>query len=109
MFGKRVLALAFGGAIGLSGTLLHNSYRPVGLVLALLALLLGAHLIREMHLSRMSSWLYVAGWFAVIFRASNIGNGGEILIEANLYGNFLVLGGTALVIFYTLRNRNPIN
>ena len=108
MIWRSLIALLFGGAVGLSGTLLHNSYRPIGLVLSLTALLLGAYLIREMHLSKLSSWLYVFGWFAVILRGSNIGNGGEILIEGDFYGNSLVLGGTILVVLYTLWRRDPI-
>jgi len=58
-----------------------------------------------MYRSRLNSWLYLAGWVLVIIRASSIGNGGEILIEADLFGNLLVLLGAALLIGFTLRSR----
>lgn len=109
MIWRLIVATSFGAAVGLADVLLHNSYRPFGLLLSLLALALGAYLIREMYKSRLSSWLYVFGWLAVIVRASSIGNGGEILVEANFYGNALVLGGVALLAVSTLRRRNTIN
>jgi hypothetical protein len=58
-----------------------------------------------MYRSRLNSWLFLTGWVFVIIRASSIGNGGEILIEANLFGNLLVLLGAALLIGFTLRFR----
>ncbi len=67
--------------------------------------MLGAYLVREMYRSRLNSWLFLTGWVFVIIRASSIGNGGEILIEANLFGNLLVLLGAALLIGFTLRFR----
>jgi hypothetical protein len=75
------------------------------LIFSLIALTVGAYLVREMYRSRLSSWLFLIGWVLVIIRASTIGNGGEILIEANLFGNLLVLGGAALLILFTLRSR----
>jgi hypothetical protein len=53
----------------------------------------------------LNSWFFLAGWVLVIIRGSSIGNGGEILIEANLYGNLFVLLGAALLIGFTLRSR----
>lgn len=100
-----VISILFGAGVGVSGVFLHNSYRPLGLIVSLLALLLGAYLVREMYRSRLNSWIYLAGWVLVIIRGSSIGNGGEILIEANLFGNLFVLLGAALLIGFTLRSR----
>lgn len=100
-----VVSILFGAGVGVSGVFLHNSYRPLGLIVSLLALLLGAYLVREMYRSRLNSWIYLAGWVLVIIRGSSIGNGGEILIEANLFGNLFVLLGAALLIGFTLRSR----
>ena len=100
-----VISILFGAGGGVSGVFLHNSYRPFGLIVSLLALLLGAYLVREMYRSRLNSWIYLAGWVLVIIRGSSIGNGGEILIEANLFGNLFVLLGAALLIGFTLRSR----
>lgn len=102
---RAVISILFGAGVGVSSVFLHNSYRPLGLIVSLIALLLGAYLVREMYRSRLNSWLYLGGWVLVIIRASSIGNGGEILIEANLFGNLLVLLGTALLIGFTLRSR----
>lgn len=102
---RAVVSILFGAGVGVSGVFLHNSYRPFGLVVSLLALVLGAYLIREMYRSRLNSWFFLAGWVLVIIRGSSIGNGGEILIEANLYGNLFVLLGAALLTGFTLRSR----
>ena len=102
---RSIVSILFGAGVGVSGVFLHNSYRPFGLIFSLVALLLGAYLVREMYRSRLNSWLYLAGWVLVIIRGSTIGNGGEILIEANLFGNLLVLLGAALILGFTLRSR----
>lgn len=102
---RSVVSILFGAGVGVSGVFLHNSYRPFGLIFSLVALLLGAYLVREMYRSRLNSWLYLAGWVLVIIRGSTIGNGGEILIEANLFGNILVLLGAALILGFTLRSQ----
>ena len=46
------------------------------------------------------------GWFLVIVRGSTLVNGGEILIEANAYGNTVVFGGAAVLMISLLRSRN---
>ena len=102
---RSFVSILFGAGVGVSGVFLHNSYRPFGLAFSLIALLLGGYLVREMYRSRLNSWLFLLGWVLVIIRGSTIGNGGEILIEANLYGNLLVLGGAALIFAFTLRSR----
>ncbi len=102
---RSVVSILFGAGVGVSGVFLHNSYRPFGLIFSLIAILFGGYLVREMYRSRLNSWLYLLGWVLVIVRGSTIGNGGEILIEANLYGNILVLGGAALIFAFTLRSR----
>jgi hypothetical protein len=102
---RSFVSILFGAGVGVSGVFLHNSYRPFGLAFSLIALLLGGYLVREMYRSRLNSWLFLLGWVLVIIRGSTIGNGGEILIEANLYGNILVLGGAALIFAFTLRSR----
>lgn len=102
---RLIVSAIFGAGVGVAGVFLHNSYRPLGLIISLIALLLGAYLVREMYRSRLSSWLYLSGWVLVIIRGSTIGNGGEILIESNSFGNLLVLGGSALILLFTLRSQ----
>lgn len=101
---KAILAFLFGGLVGVSGTFLHNAYRPFGLIVSLLALVLALRMITNTYRAKMLQFVFVLGWLFVIVRASSLGNGGEVLIEANLYGNLFVFGGMALS-FATLVRR----
>ena len=100
---KYLLSLVFGALVGISGTFLHNSYRPLGVIVSLAALAMGSRLIRNMYLSKLASALFGIGWIFVIVRASSLGNGGEILIEANLFGNVFVFGGLGLLAISVFR------
>ncbi|MFM8446148.1 MAG: hypothetical protein ACKN9Z_02180 [Actinomycetota bacterium] len=100
---KGVLSTLFGVAVGISGVFLHNSYRPFGVIVSLIAIVTGAYLVKEMYRSRLNSWLYLLGWSLIVIRGSTVGNGGELLIEANLYGNLFVLAGAALIVAFTIR------
>lgn len=102
---RNILSALFGAGVGVSGVFLHNSYRPLGLVVSLIAIITGAYLVREMYRSSLSSWLYLICWSLVVIRGSTVGNGGELLVEANLYGNTFVLVGAALLVAFTLRAR----
>lgn len=101
---KLIASLIFGVLVGISGTFLHNSYHPLGVLVSLFAVWLGSRLVRNMYQSRSTNLLFALGWFLVIVRGSTLGNGGEILIEANLYGNLLVFGGAALLTLSMLRS-----
>lgn len=101
-----IISLLFGALVGVSGSLLHNGYQPFGVLASLIAVWLGARLVRNMYRSRSSQILFALGWFGVIVRASTLGNGGEILIEANLYGNLLVFGGSAILMITLLRKKS---
>lgn len=101
---KLIASLIFGVLVGISGTFLHNSYHPLGVLVSLFAVWLGSRLVRNMYQSRSTNLLFALGWFLVIVRGSTLGNGGEILIEANLYGNLLVFGGAALQTLSLLRS-----
>ena len=100
---KSFISLLFGALVGISGTFLHNAYRPFGLIVSLLALFIGLRLVRNMYLSKLSLALFAFGWLFVIVRASSLGNGGEVLIEANAYGNLFVFGGAALISWRLLK------
>ena len=101
---KLFASLIFGILVGISGTFLHNSYHPLGVVVSLFAVWLGSRLVRNMYQSRSTNLLFALGWFLVIVRGSTLGNGGEILIEANLYGNLFVFGGAGLLTLSMLRS-----
>jgi hypothetical protein len=101
---KLFASLIFGILVGISGTFLHNSYHPLGVIVSLFAVWLGSRLVRNMYQSRSTNLLFALGWFLVIVRGSTLGNGGEILIEANFYGNLLVFGGAGLLTLSMLRS-----
>ncbi|MEY5018883.1 MAG: hypothetical protein RJB54_801 [Actinomycetota bacterium] len=88
-----IFNLLFGALVGVSGTFLHNAYQPFGLLISILALLLGLKMVTNMNRNKSSQLAFILGWLFVIVRASTLGNGGEVLIEANLYGNAFVFGG----------------
>ena len=100
---KSIYALLFGIVIGLSGTLLHNSYQPLGLIVSFIAIWWAARLVISMYSSRSALFLFISGWGLVILRASSIGNGGEILIQGNVYGNLFVFGGLTLLALSVVR------
>lgn len=100
---KYLLSLVFGALVGISGTFLHNGYRPLGVIVSLAAVLMGTRLIRNMYLSKLASAFFGIGWIFIIVRASSLGNGGEILIEANLFGNVFVFGGLGLLAISVFR------
>ncbi len=100
---KALVSLLFGALVGILGTFLHNSYRPFGLIVSLLALVLGLRLMRNMYRSKFLLSLFACGWIFIVVRASTLGNGGEVLIEANLYGNLLVFGGVGLLVIGLLQ------
>ena len=105
---RTLLAALFGAGVGISGVFLHNAYKPIGLIASLMALLIGGYLVREMYHSRLRSWAYVAGWVFIVLRGSTVGNGGELLIEANSYGNIFVFAGFILILVFTFRSKRVI-
>ena len=51
----------------------------------------------------MHQLVFGLGWLFIVVRGSTLGNGGEVLIEANLYGNLFVFGGVVLTGISLLR------
>lgn len=100
---RSIYSFLFGLAIGVSGTLLHNSYRPFGLAISLIAIWWALRLVISMYSSRSALLLFILAWGLVIMRGSSLGNGGEILIQGNLYGNLFVFGGLTLLSFGVIR------
>lgn len=100
---RSVVAGVFGVLVGISGTFLHNSYRPIGILVSLFAIYLALKLVKNMQNSKFPQLIFVIGWLFIVVRASTLGNGGEVLIEANLYGNMFVFGGMAIAFLALLR------
>jgi hypothetical protein len=87
----------FGALIALAGTFLHNSYQPVGLIVSLVALVWSLYLVGQMYKGRSHLFAFSLAWIAVIIRGSMIGNGNELLIEGNSYGNLFAFGGSLTI------------
>ena len=90
---RNLISLLFGAAIGISGVFLHNAYRPVGLIVSGIALIFATYLLKEMYRTRSSFLLFALGWLFIVITGASTGNGGELLVEGNSYGTFLLLGG----------------
>ena len=95
---NRIKAAIFGFLLAISGTFLHNAYRPFGLLISLASLALGFILVKRMYQTRSCAIVYSVAWVIVVIRASTLGNGGELLIQFNSMGNLYALGGTILLI-----------
>ena len=98
-------AAIFGIFVGVAGTFLHDAYRPAGVIVSLSALVFGTILIRHMFNSRVSTFAFALGWVGVIIRASTLGNGGELLIQANITGNLFAFGGALFLVVALLALR----
>mgnify|MGYP003338756466 FL=1 len=93
-----LLSSLFGALIAVAGIFLHNAYQPFGLIISLSALVIGFILVTKMYERRVCNFLFMIFWLAPVTRASTLGNGGELLIQGNFYGNtFIVVGAIVLI------------
>ena len=86
-------ALFFGAIIGFIGVILHSSFAPFGILLALLTTGVGINFTGQLFGSQKYKVLAALAWLAVALRAGTSGASDEILIISNLYGNIYLLGG----------------
>jgi hypothetical protein len=102
---KGIGALFFGAAIGFIGVILHNSYQPFGILLALLATAVGINFAGQLFGGQRYKVLAALAWLAVALRAGTSGISNEILIISNLYGNIFLLGGLFVAIIALVKKR----
>ena len=100
-----VISAFFGGLVGIAGTFLHNSYQPIGLFLSLIAVIWSLILVRQMFNRRSNSIAFSLGWIAVVLRGSMMGNGDELLIQGNAFGNVFVVGGSLAIVVLLIMTR----
>lgn len=100
---KAIGALFFGAAISFVGVVLHNSFHPFGILLALLTTAIGISFAGQLFGARKFKIIAVIAWLAVALRAGSFGLSHEILIISNLYGNAFLLGGFLIAIFAALK------
>jgi len=98
-----IVALFLGGVISFIGVILHNSFHPIGIILALLTTLVGINFIGKLFGSRKYKIFAAIGWILITLRAGTFGLSHEILIISNLYGNLFLLGGLLITVFAVLK------
>lgn len=106
---KWLISALVGAITAVSGTLLHGSFTPIGLLISILAIVVGARMIARRYESRSCDLLFALGWIVIVIRASTMGNGGEILIQSDLAGNAYVFGGMISLAFTFILIRRERN
>jgi len=96
---KIFYAVLVGALLGASATLLHLFLFPLGLILGLVAAVVGIWAIGRTWRLRKYKVLSAGAWLVVVVQGATLGVGGELLIQGDLAGSLLVLLGTfALVL-----------
>jgi hypothetical protein len=96
---KFFYAVLAGALLGASATLLHLLLFPLGLVLGLVAAVVGIWAIGRAWRLRKYKVLAAGAWLVIVVQGATLGVGGELLIQGDLAGSLLILLGTfALVL-----------
>ena len=96
---KLIYALVVGALLCASATLLHLLLFPLGLILGLLATVVGIWAVGRTWRLRKYKFLAAIAWLVVVVQGATLGVGGELLIQGDLAGSLLILLGTfALVL-----------
>jgi hypothetical protein len=82
--------------------LTHNAYPPVGLVLSLLGFGAVSYVVRMYLKSRLAHTFYFLAVVVLIFIAATP-HASEFLIEGNLEGYLLILGGPVIALLPLLK------
>ena len=98
-------ALFFGAVIGFLGVILHNSFQPFGILLALLTTAVGVNFAGQLFGAQKYKLIAAIAWLAVALRAGTYGASNEILIISNLYGNIFLLGGLLMAFIAVVKKR----
>jgi len=96
---KFFYAALTGALLGASATLLHLLLFPLGLILGLVATMVGIWAVGRTWRLRKFKVIAAGAWLVVVVRGATLGVGGELLIQGDLAGSLLILLGTfALVL-----------
>lgn len=96
-------AILQGVFIAAAGVLLHNSWKPFGLIASLTLTYLGFQIARSSQIARRYQVVVFLAWNFVVIRAGTIGQGEELLIYSNNYGNLYLIGGFLIALFSIVR------
>mgnify|MGYP003330197222 FL=1 len=96
-FFKKVLIAVLGGFFlaGL-GILIHNSFSPIGLVLALTESAIGIKWIGKLTDSRQYQFLALFSWLYLVYTSGSLGVSQELLISGDRNGLTFFAGGALL-------------
>lgn len=100
---KFISSLAIGFLAGIVSVLIHQSLPPVGVIGALVVTYSAIWWVGRESGRKSFKALAALTWFAVIYRAGNLGAGNELLIQADSVGTALFFMGTATALTATLR------
>jgi hypothetical protein len=92
-------AILQGVLIAVAGVLLHNSWKPIGLISSFILTYLGFQIARSSNFARRYQVIAFITWNLVVIRAGTIGQGEELLIYSNNYGNLFLIGGFLIALF----------
>ena len=95
---KVIFSVVVGALLGVSATLLHLLLFPLGLVLALVATIIGIWAVGRIYRLKKYKFLAAIAWLVVVVQGATPGVGGELLIQGDLAGSLLILLGTVAVV-----------
>ena len=100
---KALGSILLGALISFVGVVLHNSFHPFGILLALLTTAVGIGFVGQFFGARKFKIIAATAWLLVALRAGSYGLSRELLIISNVYGNVFLLGGFLIAIFTALK------
>ena len=102
-----IKSIVFGALIGFSATMLHNLYSPYGYIASLVLTFLGIRVIGQTLFKIRYQLIAALAWLAVVVKAGTPGNGDELLIYGNTFGNLFLTGGlVALLLGLIVKKSN---
>ena len=90
---RGILAIFTGISLGLIGILFHNSYSPLGLIIALFEGGIGFFYFGKQIPGKIIHLLLFLSWLTIVYKSASFGVSQEVLIEGNLNGFIFLLGG----------------
>jgi hypothetical protein len=99
---RAVLVGLFLSAIAI---LFHNSYSPFGLLIALFESSFGMYYFTKQYPSIYLGLIAFGTWIALVYQAGSFGISQEILVEGNINGFILLIGGLILNLFALIKGR----
>jgi hypothetical protein len=91
---KFFYAALVGALLGASATLLHLWLFPLGLILGLMANVIGIWAIGRVWRLQRFKFVAAVAWLFVVVQGATVGVGGELLIQGDLAGSLVLLLGT---------------